>query len=278
MLRFLSTVLCGCLWSAPIDDARKVLTDASRAKEGDQRRETAVALSLVASKDPVANLLEELVKDKDYQVRVAALNSMGELNDKTRIPLLKTALNDDVPEVAFAAAKALYGLKDPAGLDALEAVYGKDMKAKSGFFKKEMLDSFRQLKTPRSAFFFMMQHGVGFVPLPGVGAGYNAMIGMLTDADFSSRAVSLLVVCSDRGKACDEMLGSAFSDEDWSVRAAAVHLAATRNMPALRPKVEALLSDKKEKVRLRASAACVRMSATTSSSRQTGRSVANPRR
>ena len=35
----------------------------------------------------------------------------------------------------------------------------------------------------RSAFFFVVQRGIGFVPVPGIGAGYNALLGMLADAE-----------------------------------------------------------------------------------------------
>lgn len=259
MPRVYLVLLWGCLWAGPSDDARNALTEAAHAKEGDQRREAALALSLVPARDPAAALLEAMLTDKDYLVRVAAVDTLGELNDKSRVALLRTALGDDVPEVAFAAAKALFTMRDPAGLEALESVYAGEMKAKSGFVKKEMMNSWRRLKTPRSAFFFVVQRGIGFVPVPGIGAGYNAMLGMLSDAEFSARAVSLMMVCTERGKACDGMLAISFHDDDWTVRAAAVHIATTKNMVSLRPQVADLIADKKDKVRLRAAAGYLRM-------------------
>jgi len=252
-------LFCGCLWATTADDARNTLTEAAHNKEGDQRREVAIALSLIPAKDTITSLLEEMLTDKDYQVRVAAIETLGELNDKTRIKDLKTALSDDVPEVAFAAAKALFTLNDPAGLAALEAIYGGDLKAKSGFFKKEMMNSWRRLKTPRSALLFTVQRGIGFVPVPGIGAGYGALTGMLADADFSARAVSLLMACTSRNKTCDEMLASSFTDEDWTVRAAAVHVVSTRNLQAMKPKIAELIADEKDKVRLRAAAGYLRL-------------------
>src|SRR4051794_25083084 len=165
MARFCLVLLSACLWAAPVDDARQALTHAAHSKEGDQRREAALALSLVPTKDPVAHLLDQLVRDTDYQVRVAAVDTLGELNDKGRVDLVKSALGDEVPEVAFAAAKALYNLKDPAGLQALHSIYEGDTKGRSGYFKKEIRDNWRRLKTPRSAFLFTVEHGVGFVPV-----------------------------------------------------------------------------------------------------------------
>src|SRR4051794_30453036 len=63
------------LWAAPVDDARRALSDAAHSKEGDQRREAALALSLVPAKDPAVALLDRLAKDKDYQVRLAAIET-----------------------------------------------------------------------------------------------------------------------------------------------------------------------------------------------------------
>lgn len=255
----LLVVLSGYLWAAPADEARKTLADAAHHKEGDQRREAALALSLVPARDPSADLLKDMLTDKDYLVRIAAVDTLGELNDKTRVNLLKAALADDVPEVAFAAAKALFAMNDPIGIESLEAVYAGEMKAKSNFFKKEMMNSWRRLKTPRSAFFFAVQNGIGFVPIPGIGAGYHALVGVLSDADFSARAVSLLMICSGRSKACTEMLPSALKDDDWTVRAAAIHVVATKNLTAMKPNIAAAISDKKDKVRLRAAATYLRL-------------------
>lgn len=261
-------VFSACLWAGPLDDARRALTEAAHNKEGDERREAALALSLVLAKDPIAALLDHLVTDKDYQVRVAAIDTVGELNDKSRVDLLKSALNDDVPEVAFAAAKALYNLKDPAGLQALFSVYEGETKGRSGYFQKEMRDSWRRLKTPRSAFLFAVQNGVGFVPVPGVGAGYNALLGILSDSQFSARAVSLLAICKTNNSTCNEILPLSFDDDDWTVRAAAIHIVTTRNLTAMKPRIADLIADKKNKVRLRAAAGYLRMESNRSTKPQ----------
>jgi HEAT repeat protein len=262
VMRLYLLAFAGCLSATTAaDDARKALTEGAHHKEADQRRETALAMSLLPARDPAVALLENLLRDKDYLVRVAAVDSLAELNDKRRLELLRTALKDEVPEVAFAAAKALSTLKDPAGLESLQAVYEGEMKAESSFVKKEMMNSWRRLKTPRSAFFFVVQHGIGFVPIPGVGAGYSALLGMLSDADSSARAVSLLMVCKARNKTCDRLLSSSFTDDDWTVRAAAVHIIATNDLVAMKPRIAALITDKKDKVRLRAAAGYLRMEA-----------------
>jgi HEAT repeats len=259
MSRVCLLLFSACLWAGPMDKARQAITDAAHNREGDQRREAALALSLAPAKDRVVALLDELITDKDYQVRVAAVDTLGELNDKSRVGLVKGALADEVPEVAFAAAKALYALKDPSGVQALQSIYEGETKGRSNYFQKEMRDSWRRLRTPRSAFFFAVQNGLGFVPVPGVGAGYNALMGILSDSETSARAVSLLTVCTRKSHTCSEMLGTAFDDDDWTVRAAAVHIVTTGNWRGMKSNIAGLIDDKKNKVRLRAAAGYLRM-------------------
>src|SRR3954454_14008902 len=134
MMKMLLFLFCACLWAATVDEARQELKQAAHNKEADQRREAALALSLVPAKDPASALLDQLVTDKDYQVRVAAVDTLGELNDKKRTALVRMALSDNVPEVAFAAAKALYNLKDPEGSQALLSIYDGETKGRSNYF------------------------------------------------------------------------------------------------------------------------------------------------
>jgi HEAT repeat protein len=67
------------------------------------------------------------------------------------------------------------------------------------------------------------------------------------------------LLSADRTPEVLAALMDALSDKDWSVRAASVHALALRNDPALLPNVSPLIDDKKEAVRLRAAAACLRL-------------------
>lgn len=247
------------LWAAGVDDARKILTDAAAHKEGNTRRDAAVALSLAPAFDPASQLLNTLITDKDYLVRIAAIESLGEIRDTKRVGLLKKALEDEVPEVIFAAARELHDWKVAEGTEALEAIYLGEMKAKSNFMKKEWLNSVRRLKTPKSAFFFAVQRGAGFVPVPGVGAGVRAMSDVLSHSELSPRAISLLEICQRKSPACTEFLDMAFKDEDWTVRAAGLHVVVQQKLTKSLPSVATLLADKKDPVQFQAAAAYLRM-------------------
>lgn len=260
-MRYLSLFALLSVLSAEsrIEEARKILEAASAHKEADTRKEAATALGLVGIKDPAAKLLETLAKDKDFQVRQAAILSLADLRDPERLPLIKEALKDDVPEVAFTAAKALFSLGEPEGKQALLAVFDEDKKAKSGFFKGEFRNYWRKLQSPRSATMFALSQAVGFVPVPGAGEGFNALSSMLLGGDFSARATTVLMICRSAGPECDEIVIRGLADDDWSTRAASIQVVAWKNERARQRQLERLLADKKDKVQLRAAAAYVRL-------------------
>jgi HEAT repeat protein len=239
--------------------ARAVLSQGATDNDPETRREVAVALSLITSRDPSAQLLAKLAADKDHTVRETAILTIGEINDSKLAAAIVPALGDDVPEVAFAAARALTKLKRPEGKRALVSIVSKETKAESGFFKEKARDVTRRMRTPKSALLFAVQQGVVFVPIPGIGQGFSAMNAMLADADFSARATALLVLANDRTPEVRTILTQSFVDEEWSVRAAAVQAAALRNEPVWLPRLEAMLSDSNKKVRFRAAAVYLRL-------------------
>src|SRR5262249_14880901 len=95
--------------------AREVLRQGAADKDPAVRTEVATALSLIAAKDSAAPLLQQLAGDKDHVVRTAAILSIGELRDPRFAKAAREALQDDVPEVVFAAARTLFKLKQPEG-------------------------------------------------------------------------------------------------------------------------------------------------------------------
>ena len=240
--------------------ARKVIAEGAAEKDGDARRDLAVAFSLASSKDPSTSTLQTLLTDKDYTVRLAAIASFGELGDKKFIPQIKTALDDDVPEVMFAAAQALFELGDPEGEKALVAVFEGETKAESGFFRSKFRDIARRLKTPKSAILFAAEQGASLVPVVGAGAGYSALSDMLDDSDFSPRAASLLQLSSRRTEETRKRVEGAFTDDDWSVRAIAIQIAAKWDERAWKARLIPLFQDEKRKVRFRAAAVFLRFS------------------
>lgn len=257
----LSTGLVSRSFAAADAESSDLLRHALEDKNPDTRKEAVIALSLATNREPWVSRIEAMLEDKDIEVRQAVVASLAELNNSRSTAALRKALQDEVPEVSFAAAKALWQRQDAAGKQALLAVLDKESKSSSSFFTTQKRDALRMMHTPRTTFLFALRQGVGFVPVPGFGEGVASMQAILTDPGVSGGAPAALLLGSDKDPATLEALKGALSDKDWSVRAAAVHSVALRNNPALKQELEPLLSDDKQAVRLRAAAGYLRLSA-----------------
>jgi HEAT repeat protein len=239
--------------------AQTLLNDALSDKNPDTRKQAVQAFGLVGSREPYVSQLESMLGDKDVEVRVATITSLLDLKNKRTVDVLKKALNDDVPEVSFAAAKALWTLNDPSGREALVSVLNGETKTSSGFLTKQKRDALRMLHVPRTLFLFSVRVGAGFAPVPGLGAGISSLQGILSDASVSGRAATALLLSTDKDPQVLPALKDALTDKDWSVRAAAAHAIALRDDPTLEPDLVPLFEDKKEAVRTRAAAGYLRL-------------------
>jgi HEAT repeat protein len=236
-----------------------ILEKALQDKNPDTRKQAAIALSLVGSADPYASRLESLLDDKDVEVRLAAVASLSDLKNRRTIPALHKALNDEVPEVSFAAARSLWALNDPDGKKALLSIVSGESKASSGYFAKQKRDALRMMHTPKPMFLFAVRTGAGFAPIPGLGAGVSSMQALLSDPSVSGRATAVLLLQKENDDPTLAALKDALQDKDWSVRAAAVHALVLRDNPAFESDIIPLLDDKTEGVRLRAAAGYLRL-------------------
>jgi HEAT repeat protein len=246
------------------DKALALLDHSLKDKNPDTRRHAVQALGLVSPHEPYLTQLEGMLDDKDVQVKVATITSLVDLRNDRTVPTLRKALESDVPEVSFAAAKALWTLNEPDGREALVSVLSGDTKTSSGFLTKKKRDALRMLHTPQTLFLFALKQGAVFAPVPGLGAGISSVQGILSDPGVSGRAATALLLSTDQSPEILQALEDALSDPDWSVRAAAVHAIALRNDPALEVELTPMLDDKKEAVRVRAAAGYLRLEAVKS--------------
>lgn len=247
-------------WGVTDDQCIELLRRALQAHNPDTRKQAVVALSLASDRSPLMPLLEGMLADKDVEVKLAVVASLSEVKTKSATDALHKALEDEVPEVSFAAAKSLWLRNDPEGRKALLAVLEGESKTSSGFLTKQKREALRMMHTPRTTFMYAVRQGMGFVPVPGLGEGIASMQAILTDPGVTGRASAALLLGKDRNPATEAALKDAMYDKDWHVRAAAVHSLALRNDPTLEKELAPMLDDEKEEVRLRAAAGWLRLS------------------
>ncbi len=244
-----------------------LLRQGLQAHNPETRKQAVISLSLASERSPLMPLLEGMLSDKDVEVRLAVVASLGEVKTKSATEALHKALEDEVPEVSFAAAKALWSRGDPQGRKALLAVLEGESKTSSSYFTKQKREALRMMHTPRTTFMYALRTGVGFAPVPGLGQGVASMQAILMDPATPGRATAALLLGTDKNPGTVDALKDAMYDKDWRVRAAAVHSLALRNDPSLIKVLTPALEDDKEEVRLRAAAAILRLSSIQASRR-----------
>ncbi len=247
---------------ANLEAARLILEQGLTERNADWRTEVAIALSLTRVENNPFQLLEIALMDKDMYVQVAACATLAGLPDQRSVSLLKKALDSETPEVAFAAAKALYLQGVPDGRQALLDVATGERRARSGYFSAQRRALLRSLKTPGGFFRLAFRYGMVFAPVPGLGIGLSSLAGLLADANLSGRAQAIAILPPVQDGETVAMLREALTDEDWSVRAAAVHALALSDQTVVLRDLVPLLQDKKEAVRYRAAAAYLRLATT----------------
>jgi len=245
--------------SPPGEKARQILEKGLAEPNPEKRKEAVIALSLEGARSEVFSRLAATLKDKEVEVRLAACASLAALKDQRAILPLEKALDDEVPEVSFAAAKALYELDQPIGKRVLLEILAGEKKTHSGYLTSQKREAMRMMKNPGGLFKFAVKGGVGMAPVPGLGFGVSSMEALLSNSGVSGRALAATLLARETDEASLEALRDALSDKDWSVRAAAVHALALRNQPAVRSDLVPLLEDKREAVQYRAAAAYLRL-------------------
>jgi HEAT repeat protein len=252
-----------------------ILRQALAAGNPDTRKQAVLALSIVGAR--FVSVLQYMLQDEDVQVRLATVESLADVKNTRATAALRMALGDEIPEVSFAAAKALWALDDPVGKAELLAVLQGESKSASTVFSQQKRDMLRQVKVPQSILMLALRQGIGFVPVPYLGLGIASMHAILADPEVSGRAAAALLLMSGTDEATLDALKDALTDKEWSVRAAAVHSLALQNDPRLKNDLAPLLDDDNQAVRLRAAAGYLRLSALPGPAR-TPVSSSSPRR
>lgn len=200
----------------------------------------------------------EALHSKDTQIRVAAANALGEMKATSAAPELKAAF-DDTGEVAFAAARALVTMGDPAGREVLVAVIAGDRKDTPGILTNAVRDARKQMRHPEGLL------------LMGAGDASGAMFGAPAAIPFaatrdafkmkgvSGRAAAAAALEKDPEPYAVTLLEWALTDSNWEVRACAAKALGKRgNMDSI-PKLHDLLADPRDTVRTLAAASIIRI-------------------
>jgi len=259
----LPIVLCvGCasLLAQPEKTAWDVLKAGFTDKIVDTRRQAVTATGSIGLDPEALRLIEEALRDQDSLVRQTAAAQLGQMKAKQAIPALKTALDDATPEVAFAAAKALWDIGDKSGRDLLEDVLTGQEKSAEGYFSSAMHDMKRKMHDPKALAVMGIKEAQGAVLGPfnmGVVAAENA----LKDGSGGGKAIAATLLAQD----CDAetyrlLVWSCTNDKNWAVKAASAKALGQCGKPDAIPTLEQNLADSHAATRMMAAGAIIKLS------------------
>lgn len=243
-----------------------VLKQGLAEKNPEKRRQAVTAIGSIGQSPEAVKQVEGALKDQDPFVRQTAAAMLGQMKSKASIPALKTALDDNSPEVAFAAAKALWELGDKSGRDLIEDVLTGQQKASEGGMSGAMRDAKRKMHDPKALALMGFKEASGALLGP-FNIGIIAAEQALKDGGGGPRALSATMLSQDCDAQTIRLLEySTISDKNWAVRAASAKALGVCGNGGSIPKLEQNLADGHEAVKYMSAASIVRLSRKTNAS------------
>jgi HEAT repeat protein len=212
------------------------------------------ALGQLPGNSRAVELAEELIVDRDPDVRAAAALTLGQLNAVRSIPLLREALKDKNIHVDFAASNALLSLGDSSGY----AIYYEVLIGKRKSGEGPVEEQKRLIKDPKAMTLTMLGTAAGFAPY----AGYGWAMFQVISKDYAGpvRVEAVQKLAKDADAQTEAALIEAASNKNWKLRVAALEALAQRGDPRLADTLASHLSDKNQAVRCAAAAGFIRLS------------------
>jgi hypothetical protein len=240
-----------------VQQCKDILLKGVASGNPDTRQLAVMSASLIGDRSEVVKKLSSMLEtDKDVPVRITIVSTLGSFNNPALAPILQKALKDPVPEVDLAAALALNALKRPDGKDFLLQVLAGKQKTTSSFMTSEKRSLVRMVHTPSTTLLGIVANQFA---LPGLGSGMESAVGLSADPASMAASSVIFSLSKDTDPATWTAILAALGDKEWAIRAAAAHVVALHNDPALRDKLAPLLDDKKEQVSFRAAAGYLRL-------------------
>jgi HEAT repeat protein len=249
-----------CLHAQPEKTAWEVLKQDLADKNPDKRRQAVTAIGSIGLASEAVQLVEKALKDDDPVVRQTAAAVLGEMKSRQSIPTLKTELDDPSPEVAFAAAKALWVIGDRSGRDLIEDVLTGQTKASDGLVTGAMRDAKKKMHDPKALALMGLKEGSGALLGP-FSIGIVAAEQAFKDGSVGARTLAVTLLADECDPQTVNLLEWAYAnDKSWAVKAAAAKALGTCGNHDSIARLETGLSDSNVAIRCMSAAAIIRLS------------------
>ncbi len=248
------------LQAQPEKTAWEVLKSGLTEKNPDRRRQAVTAIGSIGLEPDAIQLVEGALRDSDSLVRQTAAAELGQMKARQSIPALKTALDDAWPEVAFAAAKALWDMGDRSGLDLIEDVLTGQQKSNEGGVKGALRDAKRKMHDPKAVAVMGLKEASGVLLGP-FNIGIIAAEQVFKDGATGGRILATTLLAQNCDVESVRLLEwSSTKDKSWAVKAASARALGQCSNQAAIPTLEQNLSDSNAAVKCMAAGAIIRLS------------------
>ena len=246
-----------CKPAPPSVAAWDVLRAEIRSPKKTHRTDAIAALAVIGSRPDVLHLLEGALRDKQSTVRKTAAIALGDMQAEAAKPSLRALLDDESPDVGFAAANALWKMGDRSGREIFIATLTGERKG-DGLVKSSLKSNFAKYSDPKTVAMTGVKEAAGAFlgPLP---MGITIAQELMKDHGASARAACAALLAKDPSPDAVEQLTQALADKNWAVRAAAAQALAISPGKVSPQVFEPLLLDDNKSVREIAAAGIIRL-------------------
>jgi HEAT repeat protein len=199
-------------------------------------------------------LVEGALQDKERDVRLLAIAALGDMGSRRSIPKLRQALDDDDPEIVFAAARSLWQMGDKSGRSIIEDVLAGERAAARGAVSSNLERIRKVLTDPKGLVLFGLREGIGAVAGP-YAMGMNVVQEFTKDRSVAARVVCANMLAKEKSRRSLPFLREALRDENWVVRLTAAKAVASVRDAGSIPVLVANIEDEDEKLAVKLMAA-----------------------
>jgi HEAT repeat protein len=232
----------------------------SKTQARQARIDAVAAIGTLAGLEQAQKLLRDAAQDPDRYLRLGAVAAMGASKAEIFIPDLKTALQDNAPEVSFAAAVSLWKMHDRSGESVLYGVLAGERKAKQGAVGSGLHQADQDLHSPSKLAEIGAEQGA-YALLGPVGFGVDAFrMARKGNNGNSARVLTATLLAEDNSEATMQQFLDALEDHDYFVRAAAARVLGDYRGKQVTDALQDAFEDPKPAVRLMAAASYIRAS------------------
>jgi HEAT repeat protein len=236
-------------------EAWDLLTNAlNDDKHPEIRIQGLAALGTMGINPRSTKLIAGAFKDKDVDVRTAAVLAAGQARDRNLTTDLRNLLDDKEPQVAFVSASTLWKMGDRSGEDILMAVVDGERKAGANLYHGSMHDANKELHNPTALAKLGAMQGASILLGP-FGYGITAYEYIHKNGGDTSRVTAIEEIAQNHTEPIRKELIAALADKDLGVRAAAAKALRGYHEESVSRAIAALFNDAKRPVQFSAAAA-----------------------